>query len=198
MKKHAPATLRNREVIVDVLKEQLPAAGTVLEIASGSGEHVVYFAERFTDLVWQPSDPSPEALASIAEYRRDYDGTNVLAPVSLDVRKPDDWDGAAVEALLCVNMFQVSPRDTANALFAGAAQRLGAAAPLLLYGPYFEPGVEPASSNLAFDESLRQRNPEWGIPDLAAVDSSAEANGFTREKRYTMPSNNLMLAYRRV
>ncbi len=197
MKKHAPATLRNREAIADVLARELPAGGTVLEVASGSGEHAVYFAEAFPQLTWQPSDPSPEALESIAAYRSEYEGENLLVPIHLDASAPADWHAQHADAMLCINMIHISPWAATLGLFAGAARVLEEGAPLILYGPYFEVGLEPAPSNLAFDAGLRERNPDWGIREVAKIDKVAQDDGFLLANRYEMPANNLMLIYRK-
>lgn len=197
MKRHAPATARNREAIADVLREDLPESGLVLEIASGSGEHAVFLAEQFAHLEWQPSDPDPEALASIAAYRDDYVGNNLRAPVMLDARAPSGWPIAAADAILCINMVHISPWEATVGLFEGAARLLGGKQlPLVLYGPYFEQGVDPAPSNLAFDESLRSRNAAWGIREVESLDELAGAHGLTRSARHAMPANNLTLVYR--
>lgn len=195
-KRHAPATMRNRDVIGDVLARELPEVGVVLEVASGSGEHAVYFAERFPNLVWRPSDPDPEALASINAYRTEYASENVREPVMVDAAA-DDWPVQSVDAVLCINMVHISPWSATEGLFANAAKLLDTGAPLILYGPYFEAGVEPAPSNLAFDQSLKSRDPLWGIRNLAEIDAVAAHTGFTRSARYAMPANNLMLIYRR-
>ncbi len=197
MKKHAPATLRNRDAIADVLKRELPEAGTVLEVASGSGEHALYFAELFPYLSWQPSDPSEEALASIAAYREDYAGENLSPPLRLDASQPAHWDIGQFDAIFCANMVHISPWAATEGLIKGAAQVLTNGAPLLLYGPYFEDGVEPAESNLGFDQSLRMRDPSWGIRQVAEIDALAELQGLSRSARYDMPANNLTLVYRR-
>ena len=196
-KQHAPATLRNREPIAAVLAQELPASGTVLEIAAGTGEHAVFFAESFPALAWQPTDPSPEALASIAAYREDYPGTNLAAPLLLDAAVPESWPVSDAAATLCVNMIHISPWEATLGLFRGAARILGSSGgPLILYGPYTEPGVETAPSNLDFDQSLKARNPAWGLRDLAEVDRVAGEAGFARTARHAMPANNLMLVYR--
>jgi hypothetical protein len=198
VKKHAPATLRNREAIVAVLREELPERGTVLEIASGSGEHAVFFAGHFTDHLWLPSDVDAEALASIRAYAAEYEGTNLLEPVVLDAQAPGAWRvPEEIAAILCINMVHISPWAATEGLFAGAAQMLGGRnLPLVLYGPYFEQGVEPAPSNIAFDESLRSRNGQWGIRNVGDVDALAQRHGFTRSARHAMPANNLTLVYR--
>ncbi len=201
MKQHAPATLRNREPIAAVLARELPASGTVLEIAAGTGEHAVFFAAAFPALAWQPTDPSPEALASIAAWRDDYPGSNLAAPVLLDAADPDSWPISKAAAILCINMVHISPWEATLGLFRGAARILGtggSGGPLILYGPYIEPGVETAPSNLDFDRSLKARNPAWGLRDLAEVDRVAAEHGFARTARHAMPANNLTLVYRRL
>lgn len=197
-KKHAPAALRNREAIAGVLSTELPESGVVLEIASGSGEHAVYFADRFSALQWQPSDPDAEALASISAYRADYERGNLLAPQMLDASQPDGWPVRKADAIVCVNMVHISPWAASEGLFKGAASVLGqSGAPLIVYGPYFEEGVAPAPSNLDFDANLRARNPAWGIRTVEMMDELAAAQGFARSARHEMPANNLMLVYRR-
>jgi hypothetical protein len=197
VKKHAPATLRNRDAIADVLRRELPEAGTVLEVASGSGEHAVYFASLLPQLNWQPSDPSDEALASIASCRAEDGGDNLLAPLGLDAGDPSSWPIDQADAILCCNMVHISPWTVTEGLLQGAARLLPSGAPLLLYGPYFEEGVVPAESNLGFDQSLRMRDPEWGIRQREEVDALAESQGFECSARYEMPANNLTLVYRR-
>ena len=200
-KQHAPATLRNREPIADVLAQELPARGSVLEIAAGTGEHAVFFAERFPALGWLPSDPSSEALASITAYREDYPGTNLSAPVMLDAAAPDAWPVSEAAAIVCINMVHISPWEATLGLFRGAARLLGSngsGGPLILYGPYIEAGVETAPSNIEFDASLKARNPLWGLREAAALDALAAQNGFARSARYALPANNIVLVYRSV
>lgn len=194
-KRHAPATLRNRDAIVAVLAEWLPPAGTVLEVASGSGEHIVHFAAAFPHLDWQPSDPDPDALTSIAAWSAEAGLANLAPPLMLDAASPD-WPPARADALLCINMVHISPWAATPGLFAGAARLLPAGAPLILYGPYVEADVPTAESNLAFDASLRARNPEWGLRDTADVKAAATAAGFALTERRAMPANNLMLLFR--
>ncbi len=197
LKKHAPATLRNREAIADILARELPESGTVLEAASGSGEHAVFFAARFPALQWQPSDADPEALASIAEYREDARLENLREALLLNAAEAV-WNVPPMGAILCINMVHISPWAAAEGLFHGASEKLAEHAPLILYGPYFEEGADPALSNLEFDASLKSRNPSWGIRQLADVTALAHKAGFTLSARHTMPANNLMLVYRRV
>lgn len=196
LRRHAPATLRNRDAIAAILDRELPRDGTVLEIASGSGEHAVFFAERFPNMVWQPSDPDAEALASIRAYRSDYIGDNLSDPVALDAACPDDWPIGSAQAIVCINMVHISPWEATEGLFAGAADRLDKGAALILYGPYFESDVDPAPSNLAFDESLRSRDASWGIRKVLQLDRLAAKCGLVRSARHEMPANNLTLVYR--
>lgn len=198
MKQHAPATLRNRDPIAEVLARELPASGTVLEIAAGTGEHAVHFAARFPGLHWLPTDPSPEALASIAEYRADYPGTNLLAPLLLDAAAPESWPVDRADAIVCINMVHISPWAATRGLFRGAARLLGTdGGPLILYGPYLEEGVATAPSNLAFDASLKARDPAWGLRRAEDLDRLAATHGLARSARHALPANNIVLVYRR-
>jgi hypothetical protein len=197
VRQHAPATLRNREPIAAVLARELPASGTVLEVASGTGEHAVFFAARFPALRWQPSDVCPEALASIAAYLADYTGENLAPPLLLDAAAPASWPVDAVDAVLCINMVHISPWEATIGLFKGCAQVLTNEAPIILYGPYLEGEVETAASNLEFDQSLKVRNPPWGLRHLDDVDRVASEHGFERTSRFEMPANNLTLVYKR-
>lgn len=196
-KRHAPATLRNRDAIVDVLRDWLPPSGTVLEVASGSGEHVVHFAAAFPALDWQPSDPDAAALTSIAAWSAEAGLPNIRASSMLDASAAD-WPVASADAVLCINMVHISPWTATLGLFAGAARLLAPKAPLILYGPYLEAGVPTAESNLAFDASLRARDPLWGLRDTADVEAAANDAGFALAERRAMPANNLMLLFRRV
>ena len=196
MKRTAPAAARNSAPIADVLAQELPASGTVLEVASGTGEHAVFMARRFPDIVWQPTDPDTDALGSIAGWAEEARLANLKPPLELDTRSPD-WPLTRGDAVVCINMVHISPWAASEGLFGGAARVLDTGAPLILYGPYIEDDVETAPSNLAFDESLKARNPEWGIRNIAAMDDLAARTGFTRTARHAMPANNLTLVYRR-
>jgi hypothetical protein len=195
-RRHAPATLRNRDAILAVLRQELPDTGIVLEIASGSGEHGVYFAEALPGLRWQPSDPDPDGIASIAAYGAEAGLANLAAPLMIDASAAD-WDIAQADAVLCINMMHISPWAATAGLFAGSGRLLPPGAPLLAYGPFVEDQVPTADSNLAFDASLRARDAAWGLRNVAAVDALAVAHGFTRTRRIAMPANNLMLVWRR-
>ena len=196
-KRHAPATVRNRDAIAAVLADWLPPAGTVLEVASGSGEHAVHFAAAFPDLQWQPSDPDPDALTSIAAWRAEAGLPNVAPPILLDAAAPE-WPMRAAYTLLCINMVHISPWTATVGLFKQSAKLLIKGAPLILYGPYFRKDHPTAPSNLAFDESLRARSAEWGIRWMEDVTELAEAGGFVLAEAREMPANNLMLLYRRI
>jgi hypothetical protein len=196
MKRHAPATARNREPIAAVLAEELPASGLVLEIASGTGEHAVHFARAFPALDWQPSDPDPDALESIKGWRAEGALPNVASPLKLDASAAA-WPIEHAAAVLCINMVHISPVDATVGLFAGSAGVLAIGSALVLYGPYIEDDVETAPSNLAFDASLKARNPEWGLRSVAWLDDVAARHGFARTRRVAMPANNLALVYRR-
>jgi hypothetical protein len=195
MKRSAPATERNREPIAAVLREVLPERGTLLEIASGTGEHAACFAGLFPHLLWQPTDPDPSALASILAWRREAGLGNLLEPLRLDAAETM-WPVGSAEAILCVNMVHISPWAATMGLVRGAARTLAAGAPLILYGPYRRAGVPTAPSNEAFDESLRARNSEWELRDLEAVEAEAAGQGLRLERVVEMPANNLTLVFR--
>jgi SAM-dependent methyltransferase len=195
MKRSAPATERNREPIAAVLREVLPRRGTLLEIASGSGEHAVYFAGLFPALRWQPSDPDPAALASIRAWSEEYGLGNLLQPLRLDA-SADSWPVTSADAILCVNMVHISPWAATEGLMRGAGRLLGPGSPLVLYGPYRRAGVPTAASNEAFDESLKARNPSWGLRDLEVVEAEAARHGLRLERVVEMPANNLTLVFR--
>jgi len=194
VRRHAPATLRNRAAIATMLGDLLPAAGRVLEVASGSGEHCAYFAEHFPKLEWHPSDPDPDALASIGAW---CDGlVNVRPPIALDAAAAH-WPARHADAILCINMVHISPWAATLGLMAGAGRLLPPGGPLILYGPYREAGVPTAPSNEEFDQSLRARDPAWGLRLLDDVVAAAEAQGLVFERRVAMPANNLIVAFRR-
>jgi hypothetical protein len=179
-----------------VLRDVLPARGLVLEVASGTGEHALHFARVFPELRWQPSDPEPAALRSIAAWRAAEGPPNLLAPVQLDARA-ESWPAAAADAILCINMVHISPWAATLGLLDGAARLLASGAPLVLYGAWRRAGVPTAPSNEAFDESLRARNPEWGLRRLEDVEAEAEKRGFALERVAEMPANNLTVILRR-
>ena len=195
-RRSAPAAARNAAPIAEVLRDALPGRGLVLEIASGSGEHALHFAREFPKLLFQPSDPEPAALRSIEAWRAEAGLFNLLPAVALDARAAE-WPVAAADAILCINMVHISPWAATQGLMRGAGRLLAQSAPLYLYGAYRQAGVETAPSNEAFDESLRARDPAWGVRDLEAVVAEAEKNGLRLEEAVPMPANNLSVVFRR-
>ena len=192
---HSPATDRNKQPILEVLRGILPPEGRVLEIASGTGQHVVYFADALPKLVWQPTDPDESSLATIRERVRAAGLTNVRDPVDLDVRVAP-WPVQLSDAVLCINMIHISPWAATEALFLNARHVLSSAGALYLYGPYRQSDRDTTASNKAFDASLRSRNSEWGIRSLEQVVNFAETKGFILENTKDMPANNLSVIFR--
>jgi len=193
---HAAATERNREPILEVLRRALPATGLVLEIASGTGQHVVFFARALPALRWQPSDPSPAHQDSIRAWIAAEGTENVAPPLPLDVERWP-WPLTRADAILNINMIHIAPWSAAEALFRGAARVLSPPAPLVLYGPFKRDGRHTAESNQRFDERLRGEDPRWGVRDVADVQALATAAGFAAPEIIAMPANNLSLVFRR-
>jgi SAM-dependent methyltransferase len=191
----APAPERNKGPILEVLERVLPDSGLVLEIASGTGQHVAHFARALPHLSWQPSDPDPRARASIAAWIAQTGVTNVLQPIDLDVRR-QPWPVAHCDAIVCINMIHISPWTATQALFEGAARILADSGLVYLYGPYSVDGQHTAPSNAAFDASLRAQDPEWGVRDLNSVLDVAHQHGFELLESVPMPANNLSLVLR--
>ena len=196
-RQYAPATARNRDFILDVLRQVLPTTGVILEIASGSGEHVSYFARNLPNLVFQPSDFEPDALLSVAAWVKDAHVTNVRAPIVLDASKLS-WPIASADGIICINMVHISPWDATVGLIRGAAAILPRGSPLYLYGPYKRKGFATAPSNQAFDRNLRDRNPTWGLRDLEAVAAIAQSVGFSVPAVTETPANNLSVVFGRL
>ncbi|CAN0627332.1 conserved protein of unknown function [Burkholderia multivorans] len=193
----APAAERNRGPILDVLRRVLPASGSVLEIASGTGQHVVHFAQGLPALHWQPSDPDAHARRSIAAWIAYTGLPNVAEPLAFDVRDAG-WPLATVDAIVCINMIHIAPWAAAEALFAGASRVLRPGGVLVLYGPYRRAGQHTAESNEAFDAQLRSRDPAWGVRDLEAVVALGLDAGLDCIEVVGMPANNLSVVFRRV
>jgi SAM-dependent methyltransferase len=191
----SPATARNRQPILEVLRPRLPAGARVLEVASGAGEHAVFLASALPGVSWRPTDRDAEALDSIAAWREAAGPANLAAPIRLDAADPASWPAGPFEAVVCINMVHISPWAATQGLMAGAAQVLAPGGRLFLYGPYLEAGVQTASSNLAFDASLKSRDPAWGLRDLADVKALAAANGLRFGERIAMPANNLIVVF---
>lgn len=196
-RRHAPAAARNVDFITEVLADWLPERGTALEVASGTGEHVVAFARRFGRLQWQPSDANDDALASIAAWTAESSLQNLSAPLQIDVADAD-WPLNRADAILSINMVHISAWAASIGLLAGAARLLAPGAPLILYGPWVERGVALAPSNRAFDADLRRRDPDWGLREVESFEAEAAKRGLEMVERRAMPANNLMLLLRRV
>ncbi|MEG1453099.1 DUF938 domain-containing protein [Brevundimonas sp.] len=193
----SPAAARNSEAILGLLATHLPAHGHVLEIASGSGQHALAAAHALHDIVWQASDPSPEALQSIEAWRNDNPLPNLPAPLRVDMTGPDTWPDQTYDALVCINMIHISPWEATEGLMALAGKVLPLGGLLYLYGPYRELDVPLAPSNAAFDESLKARNPAWGLRDSRDVSREAKKHGLRFTRRVEMAANNISLIYRR-
>ncbi len=192
----APATERNRHVILPVLQRVLPASGTVLEIGSGSGEHAVFFAAQLPRIVWQPSDKDPAALASIRSWVAHTGAANVAEPLALELAAAD-WPLARADALVCINVIHYSPWTSTLGLLAGAARLLPPGGVLYCYGPYRRGGRHTAPSNEEFDTWLKRRDPRFGVRDLELLEIEAAARGFRLDEVVDMPANNFTLVFRR-
>lgn len=195
-RRFAPATERNRDPILALLRRVLPPAGTVLEIASGTGEHAVFFGRHLPHLTWQPTDLDAAARASIVAWSVEAGLANVAAPLALDASQPN-WPVERADAMIAVNLVHISPWAATVGLLGGAARVLPAAAPLVLYGPYKRHGRHTAPSNAAFDQNLRRQNPAWGVRDLEKMVETADAAGLDLAEIAPMPANNLSLVFRR-
>ena len=195
-----PATARNREAIAEVLEPLLPKAGLVLEIASGSGEHLCYFQQRFAashpELRWQGSDPDPEHRRSLQVWSEALQLAAMPAPLDLDATAVP-WPPLAPALILCINMIHIAPWSACQGLMAEAGRQLAANGQLVLYGPFLEKRVPTSASNEAFDASLRSRDPSWGLRSLEQVSALAATHGLQAAGRWAMPANNLTVVYRR-
>src|ERR1041385_92818 len=168
---------RNKGPILDILARVLPRKGVVLEVASGTGQHVLHFAKALPGLAWQPSDPDPELRESIALRVKEQQLANVNRPIDLDVTRLP-WPLQTADAVVCINMIHVAPWSATLALFEGAKALLSTQGVLFLYGPYRRFGRHTSQSNAQFDLDLRRHNPEWGLRDLEAVSDLATDTGF--------------------
>lgn len=204
LRQYAPATQRNREPILAVLQRVLPPRGTVLEIASGTGEHAVFFAPHLEQLFWQPSDPNPLARDSIAAWRGFCSASNLGEPLALNVQRspwPVETEAGglsqAITAIVCINMIHIAPWESCLGLLAGAERILPAGGVLYLYGPYKRSGQHTASSNASFDLMLRTENPTWGVRDLEEVVAVALSHQLQLQEVIEMPANNLSVVFHR-
>ena len=192
----APATQRNRQPILDALSRALPSEGLVLEVASGSGEHAVWFAQQLRPLVWQPSDPDPLMRQSIAAHAAGAHIKTLMPPLDLDVMGTP-WPIERADGVVCINMIHIAPWAAAEGLMSGCGAILRAGGVLCLYGPFKRDGQHTAPSNASFDQSLRAENPSWGVRDLEALTGLGAAQGLVLEEVVEMPANNLTLVFRR-
>jgi SAM-dependent methyltransferase len=192
----APAAARNRQPILEVLEQHLPSRGLVLEVASGSGEHVMHFAQACPALTFQPSDPDAAHRVSVDAWAAALGLANVRPAIELDTTA-DAWPVEATDALVCINMIHIAPWAAAEGLMRGAGRVLPPGGLLYLYGPYKRGGQHTAPSNAAFDASLQAQNPAWGVRDLEAVAALAAAQGFGEPDIVGMPANNLSLVLRK-
>lgn len=192
----APAAARNREPISRVLRDCLPGPGQVLEIASGTGEHAVWFSGALPERTWQPTDRDPGALRSIAAWRDSASLPNLLPPLPLDAAA-DTWPVVRTDAVVAINMIHIAPWAATQGLIAGAARVLTSGGLLYLYGPFREGGAHTGAGNAAFDAQLRASDPSWGIRDLDEIAALASRHGFMAPERIAMPANNLSVIFRR-
>jgi hypothetical protein len=196
-RRFAPASERNREPILEVLRRVVPADARVLEVASGSGEHAVHLAQPLGVRSWQPTDPDPEARASVDAWRAAVGerASRVLPALDLDVHR-EPWPVPAADVVLCINMIHIAPWSACEALFRGAAGVLSSGGQVVLYGPFRRGGAHTAPSNEAFDQSLRARDPAWGVRALEAVADVAARHGFALGEVIAMPANNFSVVFR--
>ena len=194
MRLHAPAAERNALPILEVLRTVLPERGTVLEVASGTGQHTATFAAALQNLTFQPTEFDPTKLGSIRAWTQELD--NVRPPITLDVTV-HPWPVQTAQAVFCANMIHIAPLEALVGLLTGVGRHLSEGGPFVLYGPFKIAGAHTAPSNEAFDASLRARDPSWGVRDLETVKSTAQANGLQFERRIEMPANNQIVLFRR-
>jgi cyclopropane fatty-acyl-phospholipid synthase-like methyltransferase len=196
----SPSTARNREPILAVLRRVIPAGSRVLEIASGTGEHAMFFASQLPGVHWQPSDPDPTARASTAAWTEATAEVPVEPPLDLDVMQTEWWSRVAgpFDAIVAVNMIHISPWEATLGLMAGAGRLLGAGGVLFTYGPYMRDGHHTAPSNAAFDGWLKERDGRFGVRDLADVEAAAKAEGLALREVVAMPANNFSLVFERM
>lgn len=198
----SPAADRNKEVILLELQRLLPAHGVALEIASGTGQHIAWFAKALPDWLWTPSDVHASEFAAIVANTKAAGLCNVRMPHVLDVLSRS-WQESAItdladtrfEAIYCANMLHIAPLAACAALMQGAAKRLTPTGQLVLYGPYLEEGVVTSTGNVAFDASLRSSNPDWGLRRREEIELTAQQAGLWLQKQVNMPSNNLLLVF---
>jgi SAM-dependent methyltransferase len=198
-KHHSPSASRNTDDILSALKPRLPASGLVLEIASGTGQHCAAFASEFPGLTFQPSDPDPAARASIDAWCGEASAGNIHPALDLNVVS-QDWPAAVqgpISVIIAINLLHISPWAATQGLFAGAARLLAPDGMVVTYGAYMRGGRHTAPSNADFDASLKHRNPDWGVRDVDDVADVARLGGLELAENIGMPSNNMLLVWRR-
>ena len=198
-RQYAPATQRNREVILETLLQVLPPQGTVLEIASGTGEHSIYFAPYLQPRQWIPSDPNQSAITSITDWQKYHPSDNLAAPLQIDVTETD-WQhhhlaNQDIQAIVNINMIHIAPWQACLGLMTGAKKLLPAKGILYLYGPFKQNGKHTSESNAEFDANLRYQNPEWGVRDLEEVIAIAADQNLVLKAIKPMPANNLSVIF---
>ncbi len=197
-KQYAPATQRNREPILEVLLRVLPPSGNILEVASGTGEHSIFFAPAFSSRQWIPSDPNAISRDSIEAWRKESLIDNIHSPLNINAQD-SIWEIEKefldITTIININMIHISPWSACLGLMEGAKRLLPSGGILYLYGPYKQEGKHTALSNEAFDESLRDQNPEWGVRNLEDVIKVAEDNGLVFKEKVAMPANNLSVIF---
>lgn len=205
-RRFAPATQRNREPILKVLRRVLPPTGTVLEVASGSGEHAIFFAPRLKPRLWQPSEAEPMLRDSILAWMKEVPSDNLFPPIPLNVAEsvwsieyPENSqvNVSEITAIIAINLIHISPFTATLGLMAGASRILPVGGILYLYGPYKRGGKHTAPSNESFDEMLQQQNPEWGVRNLEEVEAVALEKGLKLLEVVEMPANNLSVVFQK-
>ena len=195
-KRYSPACERNKDVILDVLRDIMPSTGKILEIACGPGQHSVHFAAGLPGVEWQPSDIDPTSITSTLAWRAEADVPNLLDPIILDATEPE-WPLTQADGIICCNMIHISPWTVTLGLLDGAARILPNDGILYTYGPYKVGGKHTAPSNEAFDQSLRSQNSEWGVRNLDDVALEARRRGLHLVKTIKMPANNFSVIYKK-
>ncbi len=194
--RYAPAAERNKAALTQILETLLPSRGTVLEIASGTGQHIVHFASQFTELIWQPSEADERLIPSIRGHARASNCSNITDPIRVDVHQ-DNWSVDTFDALLAINMIHISPWSATVALFQGGARHIKPGGRLITYGPYRFFGYDHAHSNQLFDQGLRAQNPDWGVRSVESIGAVAADFGFALSAVLPMPANNHVLVFNR-
>jgi cyclopropane fatty-acyl-phospholipid synthase-like methyltransferase len=194
--RYAPAADRNKEPLVAVLSTLLPQRGAVLEIASGTGQHVVHFARSFPSLSWQPSEADEGLISSIRGHAQCSGCSNIEDVIQVNVHAPV-WSVDIYDAIIAINMIHIAPWSATHDLFRGGTEHLKYGGTLIMYGPYRFFGYDHAESNRLFDQRLRAQNAAWGIRNLESIGQVAAGFGFALSAAIPMPANNHVLVFKR-